>query len=91
MEPLPKERSDAITRAQARAGKAASMEPLPKERSDVSGARFGTVTAIGLNGAAPEGAERRREIGESLTASQGLNGAAPEGAERREERRPELA
>ena len=60
MEPLPKERSDDSSTQRARpAADRASMEPLPKERSDGDGLRGLRGADARLNGAAPEGAERR--------------------------------
>ena len=61
MEPLPKERSDAAASPRNPLRDArASMEPLPKERSDVRYPdRDSQCQMASLNGAAPEGAERR--------------------------------
>ena len=59
MEPLPKERSDGRQLAAPPAGRRASMEPLPKERSDRAVAEAEAFRSARLNGAAPEGAERR--------------------------------
>ena len=59
MEPLPKERSDVALVDPSARSSSASMEPLPKERSDVPIAVSGSAGRCRLNGAAPEGAERR--------------------------------
>ena len=60
MEPLPKERSDVVDDpGRLRAADVASMEPLPKERSDTAAGSRACLSRRSLNGAAPEGAERR--------------------------------
>ena len=59
MEPLPKERSDGQHRRDQGQARAASMEPLPKERSDRDPTCAAGRPRPSLNGAAPEGAERR--------------------------------
>ncbi len=82
MEPLPKERSDAAYRVYN-----AWPTSVPQwSRSRRSGAtghhRHGQHPGAGLNGAAPEGAERLVEEVSVSATPEGLNGAAPEGAER---------
>ena len=71
MEPLPKERSDVVELVPQRdRRRAASMEPLPKERSDDDGPYQGRAPADGLNGAAPEGAERPSHQGTGASMSE---------------------
>ncbi len=82
MEPLPKG-SDAEQVLVVPGLQLASMEPLPKERSDDGEGQDDAASRPCLNGAAPEGAERRGPAAHSTRSRSGLNGAAPEGAERR--------